>query len=239
MSKERSSSLCEDASLEEDGEIGDCIKPVSLQTTRTCFGNSMFNVIRQTEHPTASHSSTEDWGGRLRSTRVQGQHAYPIFQSFDQHGAATDLRIERIILAGHWPALSVNCVPLQSLCKHVDQHTHTAHVIATAPRTHSPVTSDRTTVESSSHSSVRPLTPHPAQASASLLCSRKCAPPTPQLLFVNRRLSSTLPSVVSGQPLPPSPLSIAPNCLFCFALPFLQSTHRLAVTPCSPTRSPQ
>ena len=43
----------QDVSLEEE-EIGDCTIPVPLQTTRTCFGYSTFNIVRQTEHLTLS-----------------------------------------------------------------------------------------------------------------------------------------------------------------------------------------
>ena len=44
----------------------------------------------------------------------------PIFRTFDQHGATSDLSIERV-LAGHWPELFVNWAPSQSLCENLDQ----------------------------------------------------------------------------------------------------------------------
>ena len=89
---------------------------------------------------------------------------HPPIQIFDQHGTVINFGSERI--HARQPK---ECVKI--LISIPFPHTPCRNLPSQNP--HNPVTLGQTTIETSTHSSLQPLTPFPAQASASLLCSRK------------------------------------------------------------------
>ena len=131
-------------SVKEDEEIGDCITPSILQTTRTCLGYGMFNIVRQTEHPTlfsttsfcynATHTRATRQGVGLgydqlacralqRQMHMQGDRiaftytfVNPLFRTSNQHCTTRQFSIQRIPTK-HRFAFCVDGVPPKSLCE--------------------------------------------------------------------------------------------------------------------------
>ena len=173
-----------------------CSTSYDRLTTRPSASNDPYHKSNAVRSPVARHPSEKcNEKGETHLTMELNEETRtcrPIFPSFQS--------ASREFLPGTGPHfLWIVCQP-QSVCKIVDQHTRTAYVVETAPtqNPHSRVTSDQASFESSSPSSVRPLTSLSAQASASLFCSRKnvyrpvtnsstqihaFAPPIPQLFL--------------------------------------------------------